>query len=83
MINFFIKKRDFASAAKIASLLMLQKDYDNFISNAMALYSCHKYSEKPDNWMAPVIVNNEPEEEVKVRVRYIREPYFDEHFDLT
>lgn len=84
LMDAFIKKQDFASAAKVAVLLMLQEDSSNEICNALALYSCHKYLENPETWKAP---EPEPEEdpkgeEIKVRVRFIRNPFFDDHFDL-
>ena len=83
LMDTYIKNKDFASAAKIATLLMLQEDTDNPISNALAIYSCHKYLEKPDDWKAPEPEKDESTEEVKVRVRYLRNPFFDDHFDLT
>lgn len=83
LMDTFLENKDFAYAARIATLLMIQEDCDNPISTAMALYSCHRYLEKPDEWKAPVVVSNEPVEEVKVRVKYLREPFFDDHFDLT
>lgn len=85
-MDYFIKKKEFASAAKVASFLMLQEEFDHPASNAFAIYSCHKYLENPDTWQGvdPEVerLKSEPKEEVKVRVRYIRNPYFDDHFDL-
>ena len=85
LMDTFIKKEDYMSAARIASLIMLQEESENPISNALAVYSCHKYLENPgEAWKGP---EPEPEEDpkaevVKVRVRFIRNPYFDDHFDL-
>ena len=73
-------------AVKVAIQLMLQEEYDNSISNQMSIYSCYAYLRKPqpEPWdPEPRPKPVEPEEVVKVRVDYIREPYFDEHFDLT
>ncbi|XP_033215933.1 28S ribosomal protein S27, mitochondrial-like isoform X2 [Belonocnema kinseyi] len=83
LMDTYIKNKDFLSAAKIATLLMLQEDAENPISNALAIYSCHKYLEKPDDWNAPEPEKDESTEEVKVRVRYLRNEFFDNHFDLT
>ncbi|XP_043266698.1 uncharacterized protein [Venturia canescens] len=85
LMDTFIKRQDYASAARVAVLLMLQEDSSNPISNALALYSCLKYLENPESWKAP---EPEPEEdpkgeEIKVRVQFIRNPFFDDHFDLT
>lgn len=83
LMDTYIKKEDFTAAAKIASLLMLQEDFQHPIANALALYSCHKYLENPQNWIVPEQTIDEPKEEVKVRVKYLRNPYFDDHFDLV
>lgn len=83
LMDSFIKQQDFASAAKVATLLMLQEDSEHPISNALAVYSCHKYLEDPDKWIAPEPPKDESTEVIKVRVAYIRNPYFDDHFDLV
>ncbi|KAJ8674841.1 hypothetical protein QAD02_010627 [Eretmocerus hayati] len=86
LMDHFIKKEDHASAAKVATLMMLQEEFEHPLSNALAIYSCLKYLENPDSWQAvdPEVerMNNEPKEEVKVRVKYIINPWFDDHFDL-
>ncbi|KAG7203759.1 hypothetical protein KM043_013783 [Ampulex compressa] len=76
------KNEDFSSAAKVAALLMLQEDAEHPITNALSIYSCHKYLERPDDWKKPV-PPEDTEEEIKVRVKYLRNPFFDDHFDLT
>lgn len=83
LMDTYLKKKDFASAAKISTLLMLQEDFEHPIANALALYSCHKYLEKPEDWKAPEPEKDESTEEIKVRVRYLRNPFFDDHFDLV
>jgi len=82
LMDHFIKKQDYASAAKIAILTMLQEDTAHPITNALCVYACHKYLENPDVWKKPEIPIDTSKEE-KVRVAYIRNPYFDDHFDLT
>lgn len=65
---------------------MLQEEFDHPITTPLALYSCFAYLKKPqpEPWdPQPKPKPAEPAEEVKVRVDYIREPYFDDHFDLT
>lgn len=84
LMDTYIKRQDYASAAKIAVLPMLQEDTENPITNALSVYSCHKYLENPDIWKKPEPPKEDPnEEEVKIRVGYLRNPYFDDHFDLT
>ncbi|KAL2747364.1 hypothetical protein V1477_004056 [Vespula maculifrons] len=82
LMDKFIKDKDFASAAKVAGLLMLQEDSGHPISNALSVYSCHRYLENPSDWKIPEIKEDDSKEEIKVRVSYIRNPYFDDHFDL-
>lgn len=65
---------------------MLQEEFDHPITSALALYSCYGYLKKPqpEPWNPqPKAKPDEPAEVVKVRVDYIREPFFDDHFDLT
>lgn len=65
---------------------MLQEEFDHPITSNLALYSCYGYLNKPqpEPWdPQPKPKPEEPVEEVKVRVDYIREPFFDDHFDLT
>lgn len=83
LMDTYIKKEDFTAAAKIATLLMIQEDSDSPIANALGLYSCHKYLDNPQNWSVPEEPKDESKEEVKVRVRFLRNPYFDDHFDLV
>jgi len=89
LMDTFLKENDFRNAAVIASNQMLQEEFDNDITKAMGLYSCLKYITNPTDWEeAKVEVeekNNEDddEEEKRVRVDFIRNPYFDDHFDLT
>ncbi|KAK2589336.1 hypothetical protein KPH14_007884 [Odynerus spinipes] len=82
LMDKFIKEKNFALAAKTAALLMLQEDNGHPISNALSVYSCHRYLENPDDWKKPKAKEDDSTEEIKVRVRYLRNPYFDDHFDL-
>lgn len=83
LMNKFIKDKNFASAAKVAGLLMLQEDFAHPICNALSVYSCHKYLENPSDWKIPEVKEDDTTEEIKVRVPYLRNPYFDDHFDLV
>ncbi|XP_032683565.1 28S ribosomal protein S27, mitochondrial-like [Odontomachus brunneus] len=83
LMDDFIKKQNYASAAKVATLVMLQEETDHPITNALCVYACHRYLENPENWKKPEVPVDTSKEEIKVRVRYIRNPFFDDHFDLT
>ncbi|XP_011060733.1 PREDICTED: 28S ribosomal protein S27, mitochondrial-like isoform X2 [Acromyrmex echinatior] len=82
LMDHLINRKDYTSAAKVASLVMLQEDAGHPITNALCLYACHRYLENPDDWKKPE-VPVDTSEEVKVRVGYLRNSYFDDHFDLT
>ncbi|XP_012287171.1 uncharacterized protein LOC105703385 [Orussus abietinus] len=82
MMDRFIKEKDFASAAKVAALVMLQEDSGNPITNSFAIYSCHMHLNDPDKWKRVEEEKDDSTEEIKVRVKYLRNPYFDDHFDL-
>ena len=93
-LDKYIKNKDFTSAARTATLLMLQEDFENPITKFLSLYSCVKFLQNPQPFEdAPLEAVETPttttttsskkkKEEVKVRVRFIRNPYFDGHFDL-
>ncbi|CAD6242984.1 GSCOCG00009625001-RA-CDS [Cotesia congregata] len=84
ILNHLLKVPNHVAAVKVASLLMLQEDKENPLCNALALYSCGKLLEEGfDKWELPPEPVVDPKEEVvKIRVRYLRNPYFDDHFDL-
>jgi len=88
LMDRFIKENDIRNAAVIASNQMLQEELDNDITKAMGLYSCLKYITNPTEWEEAKIVTeetNDDDDEVdrRVRVDFLRNPYFDDHFDLA
>lgn len=84
LMDGFLKENDVTSAAKVAVLVMLQEDFSHPITKTLALCSSYKYLKSEDVWEKPKPEEVDPDEdEVKERVRYLRNPYFDDHFDLT
>lgn len=91
LMDTFIKENNFRNAAVIASNQMLQEELDNEITKSMGLYSCLKYINNPTDWDDTKTIveekidneDNDEEEETRVRVDFLRNPYFDNHFDLT
>ncbi|KZC07999.1 PREDICTED: 28S ribosomal protein S27, mitochondrial [Dufourea novaeangliae] len=83
LMDKYIKAKDYANAAKIAVLPMLQEDFDNPITNTLCLYSCYKHLDKPNDWPEPPAPVDDSKEEIKIRVKYLRNPFFDDHFDIT
>lgn len=86
LMDTFIKEGNFNHAAKVSTLSMLQEEVPSPLIKYMSLYSCHKYLENPVPWTETESELPEEEddgEEIKVRVKYIRNHYFDDHFDLV
>lgn len=85
VLNALVQSEDFHSAARVASLLMLEEDFSDPIVRAFSLHSAFKYLEKCEPFHEPP-----PEappvkgkvQEVKVRVKFLRNEFFDDHFDL-
>ncbi|KAL0268880.1 UNVERIFIED_CONTAM: hypothetical protein PYX00_010673 [Menopon gallinae] len=85
LIDMFLKEGDSMSATKVAVLQMLQEDCNHPILRTLSLYSCLKYLNSPNIWEVPKEEENEDEDEdevVKVRVKFSRNEYFDDHFDI-
>lgn len=88
LMDTFIKNNDYRNAAVIASNQMLQEELDNDITRTLGLYSCLKFITNPTEWEEKQPESEEKteedeEEDTRVRVDFLRNPYFDDHFDLT
>jgi len=87
LMDKFLAEENYKNVAKIASLHMLQEDFGPPLTQLYCLYGTLKYLETPPSepW--------EPEpapdpretsrEETKIKVKFLRQPGFDDHFDLT
>ncbi|XP_071536654.1 uncharacterized protein [Panulirus ornatus] len=84
LMDTFLEKKDYTAAARVASCNMLQEDFGPTLTQMLTLASCFSYISSDDNqpWEDYTPQLEEPEEEVKIRIRYLRNPYFDDHFDL-
>ncbi|XP_063588712.1 small ribosomal subunit protein mS27-like [Penaeus indicus] len=84
LMDYYIKKEDFTAAARISSVKMLQEDFGPKVTQVLTLASCYFYATSDNNqpWEDYTPKVEEPKEEVKIRIRYLRNPYFDDHFDL-
>ncbi|ODM95824.1 28S ribosomal protein S27, mitochondrial [Orchesella cincta] len=83
LMDEFLKQGNTRDAAKVASLLMLEEDFGSPTSCTFAVLSCLKYIQNPTPEPWDTSVKEESEEEVKIRLFCLRNPYFDDHFDLT
>ncbi|XP_022191462.2 28S ribosomal protein S27, mitochondrial [Nilaparvata lugens] len=88
LLNKFLKENNFKDSARVASFQMLQEDFSHPMVKFMCLYACLKYSESPSPWAEEAKPESESAEDIdedeiiKLRVPYIRNYYFDDHFDL-
>lgn len=75
---------DFDKAVIVASQVMLQEDYSNEITCSLSQYACYKYISMyvPPEPEPPATNTKIKVEEVKIRIKFLRNPYFDDHFDI-
>lgn len=81
LLDIFWKDKDYLAGTRVASQIMLQEEFGTPLTDSLCLLHCYKYLKDPKEW-PKYEPEPEPEEEVKVRVKYLRNPYDDEHFDL-
>ncbi|XP_067126804.1 small ribosomal subunit protein mS27 [Centruroides vittatus] len=89
LMDYFLRRKNYRDATKVAVLVMLQEEFLHPITNRLVLYSCHSYLREPlpEPWILPPapagkVETDEEEEEVFVRIPFLVNPYFDDHFDL-
>ncbi|CAD0198872.1 unnamed protein product [Chrysodeixis includens] len=85
LLDHLITTANYELAARVASLVMLQEEYDNDITCALCQYACFKYITDyvpPEPAPAPPEQKNKKVEEIKIRIKFLRNPYFDDHFDI-
>ncbi|XP_055529715.1 uncharacterized protein LOC129721306 [Wyeomyia smithii] len=92
-LDRLVTTNEFKWAARIATLLGLQEDFTNPITRSLATYACYRYVKSGEigdfEDIAPAPVEEPTEgkkkkkEEIKVRVKFLRNEFFDDHFDLT
>ncbi|XP_077286707.1 uncharacterized protein LOC143911612 [Arctopsyche grandis] len=90
LFDKMLERRDYSVASKLAGFLMLQENFEGPITEQFALYSAYKFLELPLPAKEPVVeeptkapVKKKKVEEIKIRVAFLRNPFFDDHFDLT
>lgn len=91
-LDRLVTTNEFKWAARIATLLGLQEDFSNPITRSLATYGCYRYVKGgeiehfddlvPPSPIDPAEEKKRKKNEVKVRVKFLRNEYFDDHFDL-
>ncbi|XP_014670511.1 PREDICTED: 28S ribosomal protein S27, mitochondrial-like [Priapulus caudatus] len=87
LLDRYIEDKNYRDAARVASLMMLQEDFEHPLFSRLALYACHMDSGNPkDEPVVEAIDEQEDEDDdddvIIKRVGWIKNPYFDDHFDL-
>ncbi|XP_067003991.2 small ribosomal subunit protein mS27 [Anabrus simplex] len=82
LMDTYIKQNKFTEATRVSVLQMLQEDWNHPLTTHLALASCHMFLRNKSVWEEESLPEEDSKEEIKVRVKYIRNPYFDDHFDL-
>lgn len=91
-LDRLVTTNEFKWAARFATLLALQEDFSNPITRTLASYGCYRYVKGgeidhfddlvPPPPKDPAEVKKKKKDEVKVRVKFLRNEFFDDHFDL-
>ncbi|XP_062564381.1 uncharacterized protein LOC134227121 [Armigeres subalbatus] len=91
-LNQLVTTNEFKWAARFATLLGLQEDFGNPITRALATYGSYRYIKDgeidhfddlvPPPPVDPAETKKKKKEEIKVRVKFLRNEFFDDHFDL-
>lgn len=91
LLDKLIVSEKYELAAKVASTIMLQEDFSNDITCALCQYASYRYITTPRavpdgskaESSAPTSSGKPKKvEEIKIRVKFLRNPYFDDHFDI-
>ncbi|XP_039745790.1 uncharacterized protein LOC120623684 [Pararge aegeria] len=84
LLDKLITSQSYEHASNVASFIMLQEDFTNDITNTLCQYASYKYlCEYKSPAEAPMSQEeNKKKEEIKIRIKFLRNPYFDDHFDI-
>lgn len=85
LLDKLLTLNNYELAARVASLVMLQEEFNHELTCALCQYACYKYITTytpPPTEPAPPEEKNKKVEEIKIRVKFIRNPFFDDHFDI-
>lgn len=85
LLDKLITSESYEHASNVASFIMLQEDFTNDITNTLCQYATYKYLSQytaPTEEEPVSQEDNKKKEEIKIRVKFLRNPYFDDHFDI-
>lgn len=96
VLDALIQEKNFKLGARVATLIALQEDFEHPITTFMSAYTVNQFlnqleqfddlvekvAEEEVKEEAPKPKKKTKVEEIKIRVNYLINPYFDDHFDL-
>lgn len=85
IMDHYLDQQDYTHAARVAAQLMLVEDFGRPLTQLFVLCSCLKWAHNTDTnkeWIDYTPVEQEPEDDVKIRCDYYPNPFFDDHFHL-
>lgn len=84
LLDKLITSNNYELAAEVAALVMLQEDFSNEITCTLSQYACYKYiiNNKDLPPEAPKAEEKKKIEEKKIRIKFLRNYYHDDHFDI-
>lgn len=92
VLDRLIREKNFKLAARAATIWALQEDFSSRMTVNMALFSCYKFLEtleefddlKPPPVEEPVegAPKKKKKDEIKIRVKYLKNEFYDDHFDI-
>lgn len=91
VLDRLIKEKNYKLGARAATIFALQEDFSSKIATNMSLYTCYKFLENLDVFddlkpppPEPIVEGQKKKkkEEIKIRVRFLKNESFDDHFDL-
>lgn len=89
MIDHFLAEGMISEAAHTSALYMLQEDFSNPLTNLMAVHAVLQFLQLEDRpeWYPKkeeTAIEDVDEDEIEhIRIPFLRNPFFDDHFDLT
>ncbi|KPJ16885.1 28S ribosomal protein S27, mitochondrial [Papilio machaon] len=84
LLDKLITSNKYELAAEVAALIMLQEDFTNEITCTLSQYACYKYiiNYKDSPPEPPKAEEKKKIEEKKIRIKFLRNYYHDDHFDI-
>ncbi|VVC87223.1 unnamed protein product [Leptidea sinapis] len=87
ILDKLLTSEDYQLAANVAHLIMLQEEFSNDITCTLCQYACYKFLKdykepESDSINVTETKKSEKVEEIKIRIKFLRNEYYDDHFDI-